>query len=332
MPISIDRLVLMVVPCPARNPRIQSISFAVLANLCLLLLNVPCMGQSGSEEFGRLHAAWKGWYLQQLDDKVCFSGEFTDPSGQSASKTYVRDGRNQSAIVGESTFSGSHLFSAELVNQDYVASLESRLKGAWLLTDLIEKNSAHFRRLHGNVAAEFEAIMGGGLYYLEVPNVIETVSGFGTAKNWFEIKLRTTAFPTDDPAYKPMPSLMLVRFGEFGLPTDMRLHCTTGDFNFAVESKYERFDDRIRKVRYRTYTGFSSLNESLSTPDVDVRFGSFRNLEERDLVACRLTHYGLPEPKEEKFFKFSNTWILLAVLLPILCVLAILARNQKGRS
>jgi hypothetical protein len=259
---------------------------------------------------------WRSWYQKQLEDRFSYLSETTFENGSYSNKKVVRDGQVQSSIVGESNHAGDTQFSAEIMNSDYISSLESRLKGRWLMTELVERNVKDFARLRNNVAGEFESAMGGGLYYLVVSKVVKAPVLFDSTNGWYDIKLNKDAFDPNQPAFKPMPNRMIVKFGDFDLPIEMRLHCTFRDFNYAIRSEYQRIGDDVRKVRHRQYTGFQDLEMDLpSNADFDSHYSSFRAVDDLDRASCRLSNYGLPEPTSPSFFSLYRSRLLLGFAL-----------------
>lgn len=289
-------------------------AFLFLVVSVFLFTGSRCFSQSHEERFESKLAAWKTWYEAQLNSSFACRAETRFSDGSQARKEMIRDGRKQFAISRNTVLNGKKTFSTDLSNPFYLASLGSQMEGKWLITDLVEPTYVDFKRLRKNIAGEFEGMIGSGLYYLEPKGVIESIVGFGDSNISFDLSLRTSAYPVDVPEYRPLPNRMIVTFGEFNLPIEMRLHCTFRDFNFAVKNEYRNIDGMMRLIKRQEFDGFADLLEKkLLDHNFVSTYSDFRELNDKDLEKCKLSYYGLPEPKTATNVTSFRTWIMLAL-------------------
>ncbi len=280
-----------------------------------------CFSQSPAQRFFERLDVWRSWYETQLDRSFACEVESDFQDGSKSRKRILRNGRQQTAIIGHTLSNGKKIFSAELSNPTYLASLESKIEGKWLISDLVEPSLSEFKRLRTNLAGEFESVIGSGLYYLDVKDSIESVVECSGSGDCFDVQLRTSAFPSDIPEFRPLPDRMIVKFGEFGLPVEMRLHCTFRGFNYAVKNEYMKVDDKLRLVVRQEFSGFPDVAQpNLLNYDFLSKYSSFRELVPDDQSKFRLPHYGLKEPKLQSGVSEYRYWIALSIVMLLIVV------------
>jgi hypothetical protein len=293
----------------------------------ILLLSVAsgfpsqAFAQPSDRQFQTFFQSWQDWHDQLVVERLFCKNDWQSEDGTSGTVEIRRDRNVQRAMSRTQIATGRvQKKSVEILNSDYMAKLDMGLRNQWVISELVVRktNPDRFRLEVEDAAERFESLMGSGLYYLQVPGIISSVSLVPAFENAFLLKLNPDGYP-DIRKFRPRPDQMMIIFHSTGLPKEVRMHCTGGDFNFGYKNGYDMRDGQLRKIWNEEYSGFESLVDGeLKGFEIRSEFIIYKNLDSTDELHFRLPYYGHAEPVIPPWWRIHQTKLLLLIVILIL--------------